>query len=79
MTPNKRDETAEVYRTYIRTSAVGLEVTLSIVVGVVGGYFVDKYAHTTPYGLLVGFVIGSIAAGRRLYAFSRQYLKENKH
>ena len=74
---NSREEKAEAYKTYIRTSAVGLEVGLSVIVGVVGGYFADKYFGSSPYGLFLGFIIGAIAAGRRLYTFSKQYLKEN--
>lgn len=72
------EERAEIYRTYIRTSAVGLEVGLSLIVGIVGGYLVDQYASTSHYGLFIGLTIGAIAAGKRLYTFSRQYLKENQ-
>lgn len=73
-----RKDQAEAYRTYIRTSAVGLEFGLSIVVGITLGYFFDRYFHTAPYGLLVGVVIGSIAAAKRLIMFVKSYLKKNE-
>lgn len=68
---------AQAYRTYIRTSAVGLEFGLSIAVGALLGYFVDKYFATAPYGLLVGMLVGCIAAGKRLYLFVKKYLAKN--
>lgn len=73
-----RKDQADAYRTYIRTSAVGLEFGLSIVVGITVGYFFDRYFHTAPYGLLVGVVIGSIAAAKRLIMFVKSYLKKNE-
>ena len=68
---------AKAYRTYLRTSAVGLEFGLSIVVGALLGYFIDKYFKSAPYGLIIGVVIGSIAAGKRMYIFVKKYLEKN--
>ena len=78
---NKNDlksEQIKAYKTYVKTSAVGIEVALSISVGSLLGYFGDKYFSSTPYLLLFGFIVGSIAAAKRLYVFSKKYLKENK-
>jgi ATP synthase protein I len=74
----EREEMKETYKTYIRTSAVGLEVGLSVVVGALLGYFADRYFQTRPYGLMIGFVVGILAAGKRLYGFAKQYLKDEK-
>lgn len=70
-------EQAKAYRTYIKTSAVGLEFGLSIVIGALLGYFFDRHYLSSPYGLLVGVVIGSIAAVKRLLVFIKSYLKKN--
>jgi len=77
MIPLKNDEEdkAETYRVYIRTSAVGLEVVLSIVVGVGLGWLAERYFPITPWGLVAGFIFGTLAAGRRLYIFVKKYLK----
>lgn len=69
---------SEAYRTYIKTSAVGLEFGLSIGVGALLGYFADRYFATSPYGLLVGILVGSIAAGKRLWIFVKRYLEKNR-
>lgn len=67
---------ADSYRTYIKTSAVGLEFGLSIVIGTGLGYAADKYFSSSPYALIIGALIGSIAAGKRLWLFSKTYLKK---
>jgi F0F1-type ATP synthase assembly protein I len=72
-----RKEKADAYKDYIKTSAVGLEVGLSIVVGISAGFFVDRYFHCEPWGIVGGFIIGAAAAGKRLYSFSKKYLKDN--
>lgn len=74
---NKKKEVSDTYKSYIKTSAVGLEIGLSIVVGALAGYLFDGYFDTRPYGLLFGFLVGALAAAKRLYMFSKQYLKEN--
>jgi F0F1-type ATP synthase assembly protein I len=75
----KSSEKAELYRTYVKTSAVGLELTLSVGVGMVVGYFVDRHFESAPVGLIVGFLLGVAAAVRRLIAFSRNYVRQNPY
>jgi F0F1-type ATP synthase assembly protein I len=67
----------KAYHIYIKTSAVGLEFGLSIAVGALLGYFFDRYFITSPYGLLVGVFLGSIAAVKRLITFVKSYLKQS--
>jgi F0F1-type ATP synthase assembly protein I len=70
-------EQAEAYRIYIKTSAVGLEVGLSIGIGAVLGYLLDQKFKTSPYCLLVGVVVGAIAAIKRLWQFTKNYTSKN--
>lgn len=37
-----------------------------VVVGVVLGYFADKWLGSSPFGLLIGLIIGSIAGIREM-------------
>lgn len=74
----KRKEISEVYKTYIKTSAAGLEVGLSVMVAAGAGYLFDGYFDTQPWGLIFGFIVGVLTAARRLYAFTKEYLKDNE-
>lgn len=67
---------AKAYRSYIKTSAVGLEFGLSIIIGALGGYFFDQYFLSSPWALLFGVLVGSIAAVKRLSIFTKSYLKK---
>lgn len=71
-------EKAKLYKSYVKTSAVGLEVGLSILIAATLGYFFDKEFSFEPYGLIFGFLVGIIAAARTLYAFTKKYLAEDK-
>jgi ATP synthase protein I len=43
-------------------SSIGLTLVVATVIGLVGGYYVDRWLGTTPWLLMVGLVLG-IAAG----------------
>ena len=74
----RSDEDRKLYKEYIKTSAAGLEVGLSIVVGVLAGHYFDRYFATDPYGLIVGLLIGVGAAAKRLYKVVKKYVKDNE-
>ncbi|MBN4077447.1 AtpZ/AtpI family protein [Sulfobacillus acidophilus] len=78
MNDKKQSERAKLYKTYIKTSAVGLEIGISIIVAIVVGFLADDFFDTSPWGLIFGFIVGATAAAKRLYTFSKQYLKDNK-
>lgn len=72
-----QEKQTEAYKVYIKTSAVGLEVGLSIGMGALLGYFADKYFQSAPYALLIGTLVGAVAAGKRLWVFAKDYLKKD--
>ena len=43
-------------------SSIGLTLVIATVMGLVGGYYLDRWLGTTPWLLLLGLVLG-IAAG----------------
>lgn len=75
---NWRQEQAKAYKIYAKTSAVGLEFGLAIAVGALGGYFIDKAFSCSPYGLIGGVILGFMAAIKRLWLFSKDFL-QNKN
>ncbi|MEI6791571.1 MAG: AtpZ/AtpI family protein [Myxococcaceae bacterium] len=67
----------DFYRDYLKTSVLGLEIGLSILVGGGLGYLTERYFDISPWGLIIGAGFGVATAGRTLYRFSKRYLKEN--
>jgi F0F1-type ATP synthase assembly protein I len=72
-----RKNQAETYKTYIKTSAVGLEFALSVSLGALAGYYLDKRFGWSPYALITGVIIGTIAGIKRLWTFSKSYINKN--
>ncbi len=48
-------------------STVGMAMALSIAIGAVGGYYLDRWLGTQPWFALVGLGFGIVAAFRNLY------------
>jgi len=67
-----REDKAAMYRVYARQSVLGLEVGLSVVVGVLLGVWADKYFGSAPWGLLAGLFIGIAAGIRKLVQLVKQ-------
>ena len=59
-------------KAFARVGAVGIEFALSVVVGLLGGSWLDKHFSTQPLGTLVGLLIGLIAGVRSLYQTVRK-------
>lgn len=79
MSKNNNRKVSELYKTYIKTSAVGLEFGLSIGLCMLIGYWIDKKFSMYPWGLIIGVIIGFTAGVKRLWVFSKSYLKKNNH
>jgi len=48
-------------------SSIGMAMALSIVIGVVAGYYIDEKFGTRPWFLYIGLGLGIAAAFRNLY------------
>ena len=46
---------------------LGMRFLISILIGLFGGYYLDKGLRTTPLFLLVGVVVGSVAGFLMIY------------
>lgn len=67
-------EKGKAYRELMQAQVGAMEVGLSVVVGTLLGYWVDRNYETTPWGLFVGLMLGVLTAGRTLYRISKQGL-----
>jgi len=59
-------------KAFARVGAIGIELALSVVVGLLGGSWLDKHFSTGPLLTLVGLLFGLIAGVRSLYQTVRK-------
>ena len=59
-----------------RYGTVGLELVLSVLLGLFGGQFLDRRFHTAPWLTLVGLAYGIAAGVRGLYRAAARATRE---
>lgn len=70
-------EAKKMWRIAGTTGAVGIEVAVAIVIGYLGGHWLDGKLRTAPWLSLVGFAAGVGAAIKALTRVVREYKKKN--
>jgi ATP synthase protein I len=63
---------------YLRFSAVGLELGLSVIVGLVIGQWLDNRFGTAPWLLLLFLVFGMVAGFRSVYRLLRDLNEQSR-
>ena len=71
------EERGKLMRTYLRTSTQGLEIGLSVAVGAVLGFWLDRKFGWQPWGMLGGLFFGCIAGGRKAYRMVKANAAQN--
>jgi F0F1-type ATP synthase assembly protein I len=61
------------------TGAVGIEIALAIILGYVGGEWLDTKFHSTPWLKWIGFAAGVGASVKALVRVTRHYQKSLKN
>jgi ATP synthase protein I len=74
MPPNSKKETWMAFMTY---GSLGLEMGLSVAIGIGIGYYLDRYFGTSPVLTLLFLIFGLIAGMKRLYSLWKKMLKED--
>ena len=59
-----------------RYGTVGLELVLSVIVGLFAGQVLDRRFHTTPWLMLIGLAYGIAAGVRGLYRAAQRATRE---
>jgi ATP synthase protein I len=59
-------------------STLGLEMSLSVAVGVAIGYYLDKWMNTAPWFLIIFIFLGVAAGFRSLYRAWKRLEREEK-
>ncbi|MDR1870588.1 MAG: AtpZ/AtpI family protein [Deltaproteobacteria bacterium] len=53
-------------------SSIGLALVFSILLGALGGYYVDKHFATSPFGFIIGLLLGVVAGFRNVYVLAQR-------
>lgn len=64
---------------YLRYTAVGIELGLSVLVGLFIGKYLDDYFGTDPWLTLVFLILGCVAGFRSLYRVGREMMRDLKN
>lgn len=68
----------ENFRRYLRFSTVGLELGLSVLVGLIIGQWLDERLGTEPWLLLLFLLLGMAAGFRSVYRALKNLNEEQK-
>jgi ATP synthase protein I len=71
-----KQDRKELFRELGRYSALGLEMAISVVIGLAIGYYLDKWLGTSPWLTIVWIAIGFAAGVRSLYRAAVQSGKD---
>ncbi|HZW36879.1 MAG: AtpZ/AtpI family protein [Deltaproteobacteria bacterium] len=73
-----KQDRKELFRELGRYSALGLEMAISVVIGLAIGYYLDKWLGTSPWLTVVWIALGFAAGVRSLYRAAVQSEKDLK-
>ena len=67
------------YRKYLRLSTVGLELGLSVIIGLLIGQWLDKKFDTEPWLLLLFLLFGLVAGFRSLFRLLKETSQQDSN
>jgi ATP synthase protein I len=74
LSENKRD----VIKSLLNYSSLGLEMGLSVAIGIGIGYFLDSYFKTYPYLTIIFMLFGIVAAMKTIFMLLKKIERENR-
>jgi len=72
------EDKGKILRQIASYSTLGLEMGLSVAVGAIIGFYLDKWLHTEPWLLIIFLIFGAIAGFRSLYRALKRLEREDK-
>jgi ATP synthase protein I len=73
-----KDNKKRSYRQFARYSAIGLEMGLSVAIGLAIGYYLDRYFQTKPWLTMIFLILGVVAGFRRLASLAKEIGKGDR-
>ncbi len=72
------EDKRKFYKQFARVSAIGLEMGLSVAIGLGIGYLLDRLFGTKPWLMVIFFLLGVIAAFRSLLSLAKEIDKSER-
>ena len=72
------EDKKKLYRQFARVSAIGLEMGLSVAIGLAIGYYLDGYFKTKPWLTIIFLILGAVTAFRRLFSLAKEIDKTGR-
>ena len=69
----------EAFTSFLTYGSLGLEMGLSVAIGLGMGYYLDRFFNTSPILTLVFLVFGIVAGMKRLYQLWKKAERENEN
>jgi F0F1-type ATP synthase assembly protein I len=73
-----KEETRKYIRLLAVVSTIGLSMVLALVIGILIGYFLDKWLKTGPVFFLIFMILGIVAGFRNIYVIMKRTEKDLK-
>jgi len=67
----------EIVKSLISYSSLGLEMGISVAIGIAIGYFLDRYFKTSPYLTIIFMIFGIVAAFKSIYELIKKTERDN--
>ncbi len=72
------EDKRKFYKQFARVSVIGLEMGLSVAIGLGIGYLLDRLFGTRPWLMVIFFLLGVIAGFRSLLSLAKEIDKSER-
>ena len=73
-----KSEKKEVFMSLMTYGTLGLEMGVSLAVGLAMGYYLDRIFHTSPVLTIIFMIFGLLAGMRRLYSLWKKMEQDDE-
>ena len=73
-----QEETRKYIKLLAMVSTMGISMVLALVIGIIVGYYLDKWFQTSPVFFLIFMVLGIVAGFRNIYVIMKRTEKDLK-
>ncbi|HNS14577.1 MAG TPA: AtpZ/AtpI family protein [Syntrophorhabdaceae bacterium] len=73
-----QDSKKDLVRSLMSYSSLGIEMGLSVAIGIAIGYFLDRFFKTSPYLTIIFMIFGVAAAMKTIFQLLKKVQKDNE-